>query len=125
LGQGRLSPHDIALHIPAAEFTQVWGVNGHICRKVFLLIARQKAVQLQFGIRMKTLASLIIAIVSLLLTTSFKMVGAGEHRPTVQRVVSLKRADKLPTRETGGIPTFHRYWRGTQWYTTSFSMGFC
>jgi hypothetical protein len=40
-------------------------------------------------------------------------------------VVSLERADKLPTRETGGIPTFHRYWRGTQWYTTSFSMGFC
>jgi hypothetical protein len=34
---------------------------------------------------MKTLASLIIAIVSILLTTSFKMVGAGEHRPTVQR----------------------------------------
>src|SRR5713101_7995367 len=29
LGQGRLSPHDIALHILAAEFTQVWGVNGH------------------------------------------------------------------------------------------------
>jgi hypothetical protein len=44
-----------------------------------------RPLNLSLGIVMKTLASLIIAIVSLLLTTSFKMVGAGEKRPTVQR----------------------------------------
>jgi hypothetical protein len=40
LGQRWLSPHDAALHISATQFTQVWGVNGHLLSFCILFCAR-------------------------------------------------------------------------------------